>query len=202
MAKNSIGILGGTFNPIHNKHLELARLAYEQFDLAKVLVIPSGISYLKEGTGVLPGKVRYDMCIEACRDDSRLEVSDIEIRREGSTYTCDTLRELITLAPENTYYFIVGTDSFFAMDSWHEPGYIFKSCIIVVAARGSDTAEDISYQMKVYEGRYNAAIRILHLQPEETSSTEIRNMIREGKDVSRLLPAKLVKYIDENGLYR
>ena len=202
MAKNSIGILGGTFNPIHNKHLELARLAYEQFDLAKVLVIPSGISYLKEGTGVLPCKVRYDMCIEACRDDSRLEVSDIEIRREGSTYTCDTLRELITLAPENTYFFIVGTDSFFAMDSWREPGYIFKSCIIIVAARGSDTAEDISYQMKVYEGRYNAAIRILQLQPEETSSTEIRNMIREGRDVSRLLPAKLVKYIDENGLYR
>ncbi len=202
MAVNSIGLLGGTFNPIHNKHLELARLAYEQLHLAKVLIIPSGISYLKEDTGVLPGDVRYEMCREACRGDSRLEVSDIEIKREGNSYTCDTLRELITLAPDNTYYFIAGTDSFFAMDNWRDPGYIFKNCIIVVAARGNDTAEDISCQMKIYEGRYDAAIRILHLKPDDTSSTEIRKRIHEGKDVSGFLPEGLIKYINENGLYR
>lgn len=202
MAVNSIGILGGTFNPIHNKHLELAHLAYEQLQLAKVLIIPSGVSYLKAGTGVLPGDVRYAMCREACKGDSRLEVSDIEIKREGNSYTCDTLRELIMLDPGNTYYFIVGTDSFFALDNWRDPGYIFKSCIIVVAARGDDTVEDISYQMKIYESKYNAAIRILHLHPDDTSSTEIRNRIHEGKDISGLLPESLIKYIDENGLYR
>ncbi|MCR5748267.1 MAG: nicotinate-nucleotide adenylyltransferase [Lachnospiraceae bacterium] len=202
MAENSIGILGGTFNPIHNKHLELARLAYEQFDLAKVLIIPSGISYLKEGTGVLPGNIRYEMCSLACECEDYLEVSDIDIKRSGRSYTCDTLGDLLNENPQNTYYYIVGTDSFYAMDTWKDPGYIFKSCIIVVAARGEDTIEEVEHKMKVYEGKYNAAIRILHLTPDTTSSTNIRKMISKGRDVSSYLPDKLIKYIEDNRLYK
>ena len=118
MADNSVGILGGTFNPVHRKHIELAKAACSQLCLSKVLIIPSGISYFKDGTGVLPGEVRYEMCKLAFGDDPRFVVSDMEIKRPGNSYTCDTLRELISSAPGNTYYYIVGEDTFFSLETW------------------------------------------------------------------------------------
>ena len=201
MADNSVGILGGTFNPVHRKHIELAEAACSQLCLSKVLIIPSGISYFKDGTGVLPGEVRYEMCKLAFGDDPRFVVSDMEIKRPGNSYTCDTLRELISSAPGNTYYYIVGEDTFFSLETWKSPEIIFKSCVIVVADRDRADRERITRQIRIYEGRYNAAVRTLDIVPDTTSSSEIREMIRRGEDTGDYLPPQVAEYIRKNKLY-
>ncbi len=127
-----IGILGGTFNPIHLGHLIIAEQAYSQFDLDKVLVMPSGISYFKDGQGVLPAKVRLEMTECAVKDNDHLEVSDVEVRRPGNTYTSDTLIELHKEYSDARLYFIIGADTLYDLDSWHEPATIFSNCVILV----------------------------------------------------------------------
>ena len=102
-----IGLFGGTFNPIHNGHLALAQNAYEQCDLDEVWFIPSGISYMKKGQNIPSGIIRYDMVKEAIKEIQHFKVSDIEISREGNSYTYDTLVQLHTQYPEDSFYFII-----------------------------------------------------------------------------------------------
>ncbi|MBQ9606024.1 MAG: nicotinate-nucleotide adenylyltransferase [Lachnospiraceae bacterium] len=205
MSSNSIGILGGTFNPIHNQHVRLAKSAYEQLALSKVMLMPSGVSYLKKDMDVLPADKRYEMCNLAAEEEPFLEVSDIEIRRTGNTYTCDTIRELLEADPHSTYYFIIGADTLFMLDKWREPGYIFGHCVIAVAARKGDADHSetgLIRKIREYEGRYNAAIRIIDISISDLSSSMIREMAGNGKDIRPYVPEKVAEYIIKNGLYR
>lgn len=205
MSSNSVGILGGTFNPIHNQHLHLAECAFRQLSLSKVMLMPSGISYLKAGTDVLPADKRLEMCYLAAEDIPYLEVSDIEIKRSGNTYTCDTLKELIAAAPGNTYYLIIGADTFFMLDKWRDPEYIFGNCIIAVASRpdgDADVSERLRLKIREYEGRFNAAVRLIDIDVSPLSSSMIRELINKNGNADRYLPKKVADYIKMNGLYR
>ena len=151
-----IGILGGTFNPIHFGHLIMAEQAREFLGLEKVLLIPSGNSYMKDPAQILPAEKRYEMACLAARGNPHFLVSDMEIRRGGDSYTCETLRELrITCAGAKLFY-IVGADTLFGIESWKAPEEIFSSCVLAVAAR--DGCGDVALNQKAKEltQRYNA----------------------------------------------
>ena len=167
--------------------------------------MPSGVSYLKRNQDVLPSDQRYEMCLLAAEDISFLEVSDMEIKRSGNSYTRDTIQQLLEADPSSTCYFITGSDTFFMLDKWKDPEYIFSHCIIAVAQRAdaaNRTDTDLIRKIREYEGRYNAAIRTLDIRISDLSSSTVRDYIAEGRDIRSFVPDKVAKYIKENGLYR
>ncbi|MDO4189535.1 MAG: nicotinate-nucleotide adenylyltransferase [Lachnospiraceae bacterium] len=202
MAK--IGFLGGTFNPIHNGHLYLADNAYKQLKLNKVLIVPSGISYLKQDIDILSKDIRSDMTKIAISDYPYFEFSDIEIKREGNTYTYETLLELRKEYSNDTIYFIIGADTLNNMESWKCPDIIFANCHIAVMVRDTTDKNEISKICMFYEEKYNANTVILDVEKTDVSSTEIRRLIRNGcyDQVKNMLPEKVLKYIEDNHLYR
>lgn len=147
-----IGIMGGTFNPVHNGHLAIAEAAKEQFALGKVLFMPSGVPYMKNQREVLPIQTRCEMTALAIRDIpgfelSRLEASDAA--QGKNTYTCNTLQRLRCDAPEAAYYFIMGADSLYAMEGWKNPALIFQNCTVVAAVRTVDASTDAGLRQSI-----------------------------------------------------
>lgn len=201
MAKK-IGIMGGTFNPIHFGHLLLAEQAVEAYDLDEVLFIPSGNPYMKEAEPLPPGSVRAEMTKLALEGHPCFQFSSIELDREGPTYTYETLETLKKEYPDNAYYFIVGADSLLTMETWKYPERIFKSCIVAASVRGTGTEDKIRKIATHLIYEYQADVHILPSRFIDLSSSEIRHRIAEGKSVRYMLPEKVMEYIVENGLYR
>ena len=201
MAK--VGILGGTFDPIHNGHLILAQEALEAFGLDKILLIPTGLSYFKEGTGVTDPMVRLEMTREAAKDNPRFEVSDIEAIRPGNTYTADTLAELKKNNPEDSYYYIVGADTLVMMSLWRNPQAIFEKAAIIAAGREEQVAaEGLADEIRKLQEKYDVTILPLAARQIDISSTDIRKRCREGKSIRYLVPDAVRWYIEQKGLYR
>lgn len=191
--------MGGTFSPIHFGHLKLATTAYEEFNLDKVLFIPSGNSYLKND--VLESRYRLEMTKLAVMDTPYFEVSTVEIDRGGNSYTYETLRELKDIYPESELFFIVGADSFFYMDKWKEPEEIFKNAVILVSVRDDSSIEELEKKRNFFVDEYNAVVKFLSMECIDISSTQIREMIKEGKSVDNMVPSNVIDYISENKLY-
>ena len=200
-----IGILGGTFDPIHMAHLIIAEAAFDSFSLDEVLLMPSGHSYLKDDREqkVLPPGVRYEMTRLAAADNPHFTASDFEMLREGNTYTSETLRDLRALHPENEYYFIVGADSIRSILTWKNPQVIFDSCTLLAAVRedGVPTEEFLKAVDNLRSG-YGARIHILEIPAIGISSTDIRNRVKSGRTIHYLVPEKVERYIIETGIYR
>lgn len=197
-----IGIMGGTFNPVHNGHLLLAEHAREVLELDEILLIPSGNSYMKDASSVLEGAVRAHMLALAVEDNPFFHLSYMEIEREGPTYTCDTLTELKKRSPDDEYYFLVGADNLLMLESWKNPDIILQNCIVAAAVRGTGTEkrlEKIASHL-IYE--YQADIRILPARYIDISSSEIRRRIRNGESVRYMVPDKVLEYIEKNKLYQ
>lgn len=139
-----IGILGGTFDPIHLGHLIIAEQARDQYSLDKVLLIPSGHSYFKDNRSkkVQPAQVRLEMTKIAAGDYGPFDVSDIEVNRPGNTYSFETLEELKAQYPESELFFIVGADTICSMRTWKEPKRIFDVCTVLAAMREDQVDPD------------------------------------------------------------
>lgn len=200
---NKIGILGGTFNPIHNGHLYLADSAYKALELTKVLIMPSGISYLKSNDHILPKDIRANMVKYAIEDYPYFEFCDVEINRSGNTYTYETLLELNKIYPHDSLYFIVGADTLFGIENWVNPQQIFDNCIIAVMNRNDSSSSDIIEKSNELILKYNAKIELIDVEKYDVSSSEIRKLFSTNdKDVVRnLLPQKVFDYIIDNKLY-
>ena len=200
--RRKIGILGGTFDPIHNAHLSLGHQALEQFRLDQVLFMPTGISYFKMNQKQMTDAVhRAAMVKLAIQDEPRFAFSDIEIRREGETYTADTLQELCREHPDVEYHFILGADSLRDMERWYHPQVIFDSAVILVANRNHQVPEkDLKREIDQLSRRFGARIRLLPIQSMPVSSTMIREQIHQ-QDASALVPASVLAYIRAHGLY-
>lgn len=194
--------MGGTFNPIHNGHLILAEQAREYCDLDEVLFMPSGNSYLKERDQIPDGKIRLSMTALAIEDNPYFSLSDMEVCREGPTYTCETLKELKKQHPEVTYYFIVGADNLFSIETWWKPEEIFAACTLIAAARGDKEESSLLKKAEELRENYNAGILLLPERKFDVSSTEIREKVKRGESVRYLLPDKVISYIETNRLYR
>lgn len=197
-----IGIMGGTFNPIHVGHLLLAEQAREALALDEVLFIPSGNSYMKDSSGILDSAVRAHLIALAIEKNPYFHLSYMEINREGASYTCDTLTELKSQNMDVEFYLILGADNLLTLESWKNPDYILQNCIVAAAVRGTGTEmrlEKIASHL-IYE--YQADIRILPARYMDLSSSEIRKRLKEGKSVRYMLPNKVYEYIETNRLYQ
>lgn len=195
-----IGIMGGTFDPIHLGHMLIAENAFETFNLDEVLFIPSGNSYMKKD--VSPSSLRVKMTGISIEDNPHFAMSTIEADRDGNSYTYETLQLLKEKYPDNEYYFIVGADSFVYMDQWKNPDIIFSLANILVASRIGNTIDELKEKALVYKEKYNAKIDFLSIKNVDISSTEIRNLIKEDRSIRYLVHVKLVEYIKKNNIYK
>ena len=196
-----IGILGGTFNPIHTGHLIIAEQAYEEYKLDKVLIIPSGVSYLKKDMDILSGEIRLKMASYAIEGNPHFETSDIEIKREGNTYTADTIDELKILYPGDELYFITGADTFHDMGFWMYPERIFAGCTVLIALRNDENYEDLEADISDYSERYGAKTGFLHTPDIEISSSMIRENVSKKRSIRYYVPENVREFILENRLY-
>ncbi|MCR4923565.1 MAG: nicotinate-nucleotide adenylyltransferase [Lachnospiraceae bacterium] len=196
-----LGILGGTFNPIHNGHLIIGQYALEEYELDKLLIMPTGLSYLKSRDFVLSREERAKMVMLAIEGEDHFEFSDYEIKKEGNTYTCETLEYFKRIYPKDELFFIIGEDSLFSMESWFHPELIFKYADILVAVRDRDKSQGIEEKIKELKEGYRARIHLIHSPRIDISSTAIRERIKEGKSVRFFLPDKVNDYITENKVY-
>ena len=202
MKDQKIGIMGGTFNPIHYGHLLLAQAALESLSLDKILFMPSGNSYMKEASRILSGELRGQMVRLALKENPDFIFSDLELQRQGPTYTCDTLAALRAQNPQSRYYFILGEDNLLTIKQWKSPEFILKNCVIAGAVRESDNTSRILDATRLLEKEYQADIRILPARRIDLSSTEIRERLRNGHSVRYMLPESVIEYIAENNLYK
>lgn len=199
--KKRIGIMGGTFNPIHMGHLILAEEAYQQMKLEKVFFMPSKQPPHKPNMIIAPQLHRKNMVSLAIKGNPHFELSTIELEREGVTYTADTLEILTSQNPEIQYYFIIGADSLFQLESWREPEKIMKLSSLLAASRYHLPEEELMAQIRYLTKEYGAQISLLYMPCIELSSEFLRNQLKEKKEVRYYIPEAVSDYIKKNQLY-
>lgn len=200
--KVRLGIFGGTFNPPHVGHVESAKRFIEALSLDKLLIIPTFIPPHKVSEGTVTPQQRLDMCALAFSDIENAEVSDIEIKRGGKSYTYLTLNELYD---ENTELFLLcGTDMFLTMDSWMHPEIIFDRATICYARRENDELNNIEIDKKIsiYKEKFGAEVVPIDLPVIEISSSEIREGVRNSESYVDFLPDAVRKFITDRELYK
>ncbi|MBW7573577.1 nicotinate (nicotinamide) nucleotide adenylyltransferase [Caproiciproducens faecalis] len=194
-----IAVFGGTFNPIHNGHIHLAKQFAQRIGAQKVLLIPTYQPPHKRAPDLAPGQDRLEMCRLAC-EESNFEVSDMELRRGGSSYTADTLRELKKTNPDSELYLITGEDMFLTLKHWYEAQTIFRLAVLCAAPRSSDGLQPLLDYAKILE-KEGARTFIRDIEYLPISSTMVRNAVRDGQNIADLVPPKVADYIAENKLY-
>lgn len=202
--KRKIGILGGTFDPIHNAHLKLGREAQRLFDLDQIIFIPTGNSYFKtrDGRSVTDARDRAAMVRLAIEPEDGFAFSDREICRPGETYTAETLAELAAEQPDTEFYFIVGADSIHNMDTWYAPEMVFRNAVILAANRNHQVPdEELKWDIERLRQNYGARIRSLDFESMDVSSSEIRHLLEAGMPEKIPVPASVLAYIQEHHLY-
>jgi nicotinate-nucleotide adenylyltransferase len=193
--KRRIGFLGGTFDPIHLGHLILAQQLVEQFQLKKVLFIPSAAPPHKDDIKVSPTHHRFEMTRAAVEDNRLFEISDIELKREGKSYTIDTITELKKLHPDSDLYFLAGSDVLTEFDTWKDPERIFEQVKVALGTRPG--YDKVDMDNKFFSKTIMVEINGLHV-----SSTQVRHRVKEGKSIKYLVPLKVEEYIKAKGLYK
>lgn len=199
--KKKIGIMGGTFNPIHYGHLLVAEDARAYCNLDEIIFIPSGNSYMKDKSDMIDGKMRYEMVSLAITENISFSISDIEIKRNGPTYTFETLEELNKIYPDTDFYFILGADNLFTIEKWKFADKIMQSCTLVVASRDGKNKKDLVQKADVLTNSFHADIIILPERKIDISSTEIRHKIKNHIPVIYMTPKSVISYINKNNLY-
>ena len=196
-----IGIYGGTFSPPHNGHIAAARAFMEQMWLDYLYVIPTATPPHKEMDVPVDAAHRLEMCRLAFSDVQGVYVSDMEMRRGGRSYTVDTLRELT--GPDRRLFLLCGTDMVLTLDEWREPEEIFKLSYPVYIRREKDALLDNLIVQKIadYNQKYGKVVRRIVTEPIELSSNLVRERLKNGEEVSHLIPASVEKYIRDNHLY-
>lgn len=190
-----VGIMGGTFDPIHNGHLVCAEEARVQFGLDEVLFIPAGSPWQKDD--VSGAEDRYMMTMLGTSSNDHFSVSRSEIDRGGPTYTLDTLLALKQFYAEGVQlFFITGADAVIEILSWKDPEAVLSAASFIAATRPS---YDLA---KLSDPRFGGRVQVMQIPALEISSTDIRERVRQGRSVRYLVPREVGAYIDSRALYR
>ncbi len=198
-----IGIMGGTFDPIHNGHLTIAETAYKQFGLNRIWFMPNGNPPHK-ARATIGSEVehRINMVKLAIEGHSGFRLELYEANKKSVSCSYETMEHLKKIYPENEFYFIIGADSLFSIEKWVHPERLFPTCTILAAYRGEkNTAEEMELQIEYLKEKYAAKVELLMSPLVDVSSTELRERICEGKSIAAFVPDKVEKYIVEEGLY-
>lgn len=190
------GIFGGAFNPVHKGHVRLAEEAVKQLKLKRLLIIPTYDSPHKK-TELLPYEDRAEMCRHAFGHIEGVEISDIEVKLGGKSFTINTVRELRSLYPGDQFFLLIGGDMLFSFDKWFKYESLLKETKVCAVARDNDSLVDMM-EFANEMGR----IKVLPTKAVEISSTEIREKAAKGEDISDLVPEGVAEYIAQHGLYR
>lgn len=199
----NIGIMGGTFDPVHNGHLMLAEEAQSQHNLERILFLPNGHPPHKEETSIESAvEDRIHMLKLAILSHPSFTLELYEAKKPGVSFSADTLEYLAGLYPEDKLYFIIGGDSLLQLKTWYHPERILKYCTILATYRDElDTREEMDRQISYLNKKYRGEILLFETPVYPVSSSEIRRKIRNGLPVSGLLPDQVEAYIREKSLY-
>ena len=199
---SKIGLLGGTFDPIHIGHILLGRWALEAFGLDEVWFLPAGAPYMKDMERVTPPETRLRMTELALAGMADMKVCAIELEREGNTYTCETVEALNARWPEHEFAYIFGADCLDSLHTWHAPERLLAGCAIIAAARAGSDLDAMRAKAAALTRRYGGHIEVMAFPSLEISSTLIRRRAAEGRSVRFLVPEEVERYIEANRLYR
>lgn len=199
--RKRIGIMGGTFNPVHMVHLILAENAYRAYDLDEIIMLPNGDPPHKTGMEITPAADRLAMLELAIKDIPYFRISEMEIKRRGYSYSSVTLEELHKTHPNTDYYFIMGADSVFQIETWHDPATVMANCIILASIRNHTPVEELEKQMDYLKKTYGADIRLLDIPDLELSSSEIRRRVNNRQTIRFMVPDAVCQYIEAHQLY-
>ena len=201
--KKRIGIMGGTFDPIHIGHLILGETAYHQFHLDKVLFMPAGNPPHKQvRENRATDSQRVDMVRLAIASNPHFTLSMEEMHREGYSYTYRTLERLKKRYPDTEYYFILGADSLYTFDEWKEPARILGACTILVGTRNHTSDEKLDRVIEHLEEKYHGQIEKLESLNIDISSKMIRSWIEKGRSLAYYVPDQVIEYIQKNNIYK
>lgn len=200
--RRRIGIMGGTFNPIHMGHFILAKDAKEQFHLNNILFIPAKCPYHKEITDPISDYDRIKMVQLAIENEPDFQLNLMEFDRDGNTYTIDTLNELENIYENTQFYFIMGADSLFQFLTWKQPEEILRKAIILVGIRNNKKIEELKQQIKLIIDTIGyGTFHIINNPNIDISSHEIRNKIKNKLSIQSLVSENVYQYIKKNRLY-
>jgi nicotinate-nucleotide adenylyltransferase len=194
-----LGVMGGTFDPIHYGHLVTAEEALVQFDLDEVLFVPTGQPWMKEHEKVSPAEDRYLMTVIATASNPRFRVSRMEVDRHGPTYAVETLRALRDeLGDDVALFFITGADAVLEIFQWKQPQELFDLAHFIAATRpGFDIAAFEAHAETRHPG-----ITVMNIPALAISSTDVRKRVQEGRPIRYLVPEGVNSYVQKAGLYR
>ena len=197
-----VGVFGGTFAPIHNGHVAAAKAFMEQMKLDYLFVIPTYLPPHKQIDASDDPLYRLKMCELAFHGVDGVVISDVEIARGGKSYTYDTLKELER--PDTRLFLLCGTDMVLTFDQWYRFEDIFKMCYPTYVRRENDPVltKRIVAKIGEYYEKYGVMFRRIVTEPMEVTSTQIRRAVREGRDISALVPEAVAEFIREHELYR
>lgn len=199
-----VGIFGGTFNPPHIGHINMCKLFLEKLSLDKLFVIPANIPPHKQIISKTTCKERLEMAEIAFSNLSdKVIVSDLEMKRTGKSYTADTIKELKSQGYGNLF-FLCGTDMILSLDSWYMPDYIFENATIVYIRRENDIENNKFLEKKIslYRTKFHAKIINIEVEPIEISSSLVRETVKNGNDVTKMVTPAVLSYIENKKLYR
>ena len=199
---NAIGILGGTFDPVHVGHLAIAEEVRRKLRLEEVLFMPAGQPWLKQRREITPAHHRLEMVMLATASHPRFEVSTLELERPGATYTVDTMTQLrASLNRTSDLFFIVGFDSLADMPKWKEPDRLLKLCRVAAVRRPGHTELDLDGLEAAVPG-FRKSLVVVDAPLLDISASEIRRRVAEGLLITDMVPEAVARYIAQNDLYR
>lgn len=197
------GIMGGTFDPIHMGHLFVAEEIRTKLNLDKIIFVPTGNPPHKDGRRITDAKHRFLMTLLATATNSNFEVSDIEVNREGISYTIDTIKAFREKCKDSAeFYFITGADALLELSTWKNIVELLNLCKFVAATRPGFKFSEMETEIERLEKKYKREIYAISVAALQISSTDIRERIRDGRNVKYFIPDTVKNYIDRNGLYR
>lgn len=196
-----IGIMGGTFDPIHHGHLIAAEYARESMKLDRIIFLPSGMHPFKNNKNITNSQTRVKMTELAISSNPYFEISLIGVNRKDTSYTIDDIRDLKVKYPNDELYFIIGSDIIYEIEKWKEFNKLTKLCKFVLFDRWGKEEEHINKKIEELEAIYKLNIEKVGSPLINISSTDIRNRRREGYSIKYMVPESVENYIIKYGIY-